>query len=326
LHQEFSRTVLRQRADALLSKLASLKRRATEKSIHDTRVQSRRMRAAIEAFQDLLAPHPRKALYDSVKEITRTLGKPRQTGVILTLLKDLGVTGDMAENLCREYLIERYQRKMRKQEKALKAALKTLGPGRLPSRIEFLLSGMELHADGDARSVPTAGSPRVRTRGKRTQSQPTLFPMQESDYERAQRILKQLAQPLLAFRPRYDFSRATDKKLHELRIAAKKLRYAMEIFDPIWPSGLKEQTAQCRAVQDAGGLYHDWSVLCERLKADIRRLDDGETAHLAFQIGRLLADAEDRRVESKTQILPALTTLQAGLLKCCKATVKCLDS
>ena len=106
---EFGKTILQQRADSLLDELVSLKRRPDEKSIHDTRVQSRRLRAALEAFKDLFAPNPWHAVYGSVKEITRTLGGPRETGVIILLLRDPGGAGDMAESLCREYLMERFQ-------------------------------------------------------------------------------------------------------------------------------------------------------------------------------------------------------------------------
>ena len=313
IHQEFGRSILRLRADALGSELAALKRRPTDKGIHDSRVQSRRLRAALEAFEDLFPPHPCKAVYDSVKEITRRLGRPREIGVTVALLRDLGGTGDMAENLCREYLVERYQAILRKQERTLRQTLRKISPRRLRSRIEFLLSGMEPQASWDAAGASAAGSVQGRRRGRRRQPQPTLFPMQESDLERARRILDYLARPILDFRPRRDASLAADEKLHALRISAKKLRYAMEIFDPVWPGSLRNQIAECRALQDTGGEYHDWCVLCAHLKADIRRLDKGKTIHLAFQIGRLLAYAEDRRAELKAQIQPALAALQTTL-------------
>src|SRR5436309_6718452 len=53
--------------------------------------------------------------------------------------------------------------------------------------------------------------------------------------------------------------------------AAKKLRYTMEIFDPIWPAGLKKEIRLARALQDAGGHYHDWCVLRDRIQKEIGR-------------------------------------------------------
>jgi len=137
--------------------------------------------------------------------------------------------------------------------------------------------------------------------------------MREGTHERALRILREQAEPILSFRTRYNFRRASDERLHELRIAAKKLRYAMEIFDPAWPRGLRGPIAEARALQDAGGVYHDWCVLAERLRGEIRRLKSRRTVHMGFQIGRLLAQAQDRRQTLRKQILPELTRLQATL-------------
>ena len=312
---EFGKTILQQRADSLLDELVSLKRRPDEKSIHDTRVQSRRLRAALEAFQDLFAPHPWQAVYSAVKEITRTLGGPRETGVIILLLRDLGGAGDMAESLCREYLMERLQEKLQKQEKRLERTLKAIDPSRLRSRIAFLLAGMELPAESNTIVDAADWAAKRPNRRRRQQNpfQPTLFPLHEEALERAQRILRQLMEPILAFRPRYDFRKATDDQIHALRIGAKKLRYAMELFDPIWRGGLKNPIAEARALQDAAGDFHDSCDLCRCLKTDIRRLNKGETVHLAFQIGRLLAFAEERRTELRKQILPAMKTLQSTL-------------
>lgn len=312
---EFGKAILQQRADSLLDELISLRRRPDEKSIHDTRVQSRRLRAALEAFQELFPPHPWQAVYRSVKEITRTLGGPRETGVIILLLRDLGGAGDMAESVCREYLMERFQGKLQKQAKRLKRILKTIDPSRLRSRIAFLLAGMELPAEWNSfvGAANLAVNKPNRRRKKQNPFQPTLFPLHEKAQERAQRILRQLMEPILVFRPRYNFHKATDDQIHALRIGAKKLRYAMEMFDPIWPGGLISTIAETRALQDAEGDFHDLCVLCQCLKTEIRRLNQGETVHLAFQIGRLLAFAEDRRAKLRNQVLPALTTLQATL-------------
>jgi len=286
---QFARATLQQRLESLLKELASLKSRATEEAIHDTRVQSRRMRSALEAFDDLVAPRPYKAAYESVRRITRTLGRPREQGVSLAHLRELTVGGNMAENLCREYLEERFELLLRKQEQRLKRGLKIINGRRLRSQIELLLAGMGPQETWDA---------------------PALH---RQPRERGRRIMTSLAEPIMSFRAPQQFRRATDDRLHGLRIAAKKLRYAMEIFDPVSPKGLQPCIAQAKALQDAGGLYHDWCVLSEQLKEEIRRLNSRRTVHLAFQMGRLLAHASDLRKKLRKLILPELTRLQATL-------------
>lgn len=292
VEREFAAAVLRRKCDALLGEAAALVDAPHEESVHDTRVQSRRLRAALEAFADLLPPRPARALYDAARAITRALGRPRETGVALALLEQLPDTGDPAEKLCREYLAERLRKKLRKQAKRLKRRLNASDRARLRSRVEDLFGAMSRRAT--ARTAP-------RNMGRIMQ--------------RARRIFGETARPLLEFDASRDFAAADDERLHALRIAAKKLRYAMEVFDPAWQGGLEEAIARARALQDAGGTYHDWSVLCTGLEKEISRLEENSSPGLAAGVGRIAAVARERKAQLRQGILPALAGLQATLRK-----------
>jgi hypothetical protein len=115
----FAATLLRQRSTWLIQQLALLKRHIGENSIHDTRVQSRRMRAALEAFQDLIPASEWQQFYDSVREITRALGEIRETEVMCSLIEGLATPEDLGEQVALEFLEEKLQRKMRKLRKRL---------------------------------------------------------------------------------------------------------------------------------------------------------------------------------------------------------------
>jgi CHAD domain-containing protein len=52
---------------------------------------------------------------------------------------------------------------------------------------------------------------------------------------------------------------------HELRIAAKHLRYSLEIFAPLFPDKLETKTAACKQVQEQLGVLHDLDVWIESL-------------------------------------------------------------
>ena len=266
------------------------------------------MRAALEAFKDLFPPHPWSALYSLVRQVTKALGRARETEVSLSLLKEQTGSGDMAENLCREYLEQRFRSKLQKRKRKLKRSLREINLRELRSKTQFLLSNLGPFEDleGPLAKVDAGAKPA-------TSPQLSLFRMQEEPTGRGRRVLEELSAPILSFRARYDFPRATDQRLHELRINAKKLRYGFEIFSPAFPAGLEKEIALARALQDAGGHHHDWCVLRETLQVEIRRLTKQETTHLAFQLGRLLSRAEDQRAELRKKILPALTQLQAGL-------------
>jgi CHAD domain-containing protein len=311
--ENYCQTLLTQKLYSLLKELVALKSHPSKKAIHDTRVQSRRMRAALEAFQDLFSPSPYRTVYGNIKQITRILGRIRETGILLSLIKKLGNKEDMAEGICREYLIERISAELRNQERSLKRNLLAIDPFQLQSQVQSLLAAMDSPAPSTELPATEQSKTVARVRSMRKVFKPALIQKKEGDRERGQRILKQMVHPILTFRPRYQFERATEETLHKIRISAKKLRYAMEIFSPFWPAGLKDKIADARTLQDAGGAYHDWCVLCEILQKEIQRAQRGEKEHLILLIGRFLAAAEDHKAKLRKQMLPAISACQSAL-------------
>jgi CHAD domain-containing protein len=318
LDDVFAGLVLKKRADVLLNELVGLKRRPGEDSIHDTRVQSRRMRAALEAFQDLYAADPWQALYDAVRGVTKSLGGPRETEVSLALVKDLTSRGETPVQLCGEYLEEKLRNRFRRQQRRLRKNLRRIDSRNLRLRFKNLLAERDRTRDprttqGIVIPLKTGRDAKKRARPVIAPRQPFLVALHGESVERARRILADLAAPLLAFRVRPDFRRSTDARLHKLRISAKKLRYAMEIFDEVWPGGLRQQIESARALQEAGGHHQDWAVLCRRLQKEIRRLARQGATHLASQMEGILAEAEVRKSVLRQEVQPALIQLQACL-------------
>jgi CHAD domain-containing protein len=56
-------------------------------------------------------------------------------------------------------------------------------------------------------------------------------------------------------------------ELHEMRISAKKLRYAMEAFRPCYGRWFAKALRQVREVQERIGSIHDLDVMLDRLHA-----------------------------------------------------------
>jgi len=295
--ESFARQTLQEHIESFLSELQSLKRRMRQEWIHSTRVHSRRTRAALEAFDDLFPSAPWRALHEQVRWITRQLGKLREREVSLTILRDLTSGGDMAENLCREHLELRLRRKQQLIRERTQASLQSVALPRLRAHTELLFRAPK----------------RARARGRRSTSRATLFELRADPIDRAQRVVAARAEPIVAFQEARRFRRASDDQLHALRIAAKKLRYAMELFDGIWPGGLKVQIAHARAVQDSIGRFHDLAVLGARVQREIRRAQSNDASHLAFQLGRMLAHIEERNAGLRRTILPPLRQLEKSL-------------
>jgi CHAD domain-containing protein len=57
------------------------------------------------------------------------------------------------------------------------------------------------------------------------------------------------------------------EELHEMRIAAKWLRYTMELFAPAYADGLKESLSAVKKIQELLGDLHDSDVRLDRLAA-----------------------------------------------------------
>jgi CHAD domain-containing protein len=77
---------------------------------------------------------------------------------------------------------------------------------------------------------------------------------------------------------------------HDLRIAAKRLRYTLEIFRFLFPSAFAAPIAQVRQIQDLLGLVHDFDVFVPFFE----RYLEHRRGEAAAELGRLLFPDADR--------------------------------
>jgi CHAD domain-containing protein len=141
--------------------------------------------------------------------------------------------------------------------------------------------------------------------------QPALFEMGKTAEMRFCRILNDFASPFSKYRAIQQFNAATDEELHSLRIAAKKMRYSMELFSAIWPGGLSASIEKARSFQNYGGAYNDWNMLRSYLDTQVKRLDP--TDRLSSEICRLADFIELRKFDLKSKMREALMDLQENL-------------
>jgi CHAD domain-containing protein len=125
----------------------------------------------------------------------------------------------------------------------------------------------------------------------------------------AQRIAKQRVADLLAFDEAVR-DPGNVRELHDLRIAAKRLRYTLEVLGSVLGPAAGAAEDEARALQDLLGEVHDCDVLAPRLEAELAKLVAEDAAAVAVlaegdpdATPRVLRDAPGRAMRHGVQAL-----------------------
>ncbi|NLC57466.1 MAG: CHAD domain-containing protein [Armatimonadetes bacterium] len=236
--------MLRFGAEALLARLEALVqeaegvRKAEEiECVHRMRVASRRLRSALTLFADCLPPKRQVEWRRQIRRITRALGAARDTDVQVAFLETFaaGLTNPAHRPGIHRLLLRLRQRRQMLQPPVL-AALDHLEKSRTLDRMAQTLRRLVARVPGS--QSPTAS--------------PALL---DQAYLATSRRLEEM----LAYRP-YVSQPERVAELHALRIAAKRLRYTMEVFAPLYDGALKPPLQVVRKVQELLGEIHDCDV------------------------------------------------------------------
>ena len=245
---EMMRHVLRSQVKAM----CALRKQALDwndpEGVHDMRVLSRRLRSAIVDFE----PHLGKTRLPLTKlrAVARSLGAVRDEDVALAALEKLTTQTNAVVKEGIEILIS--ERRLRRDEArvVLKKALRR-------SAVTELLENFE------SKLVPTALSPKKRA----VQLVATVAPTFQSI---GVRVINARRKELLAAGPHIFFP-SENKDLHELRILAKGLRYALELFSACWGDDMRAVAKEIALLQASLGELHDCDVWIAEWGARLKR-------------------------------------------------------
>ncbi len=228
----------------ILRRMANDPRLDDPETIHDVRVASRRLREALAVFRAAIPERRRRRLLDTARRLTRRLGETRNA--------------DVGAALLREWIARAEERGGPRAWVAAAPAASALAK-RLEARARRLRIAAGPAGRRDARRLRrrVRRVARALERGKVPRGG---APVGEGDIARAE-IATRTAR---LFRHASGWSDpANIEALHATRIAAKRLRYTLELFDRRTGPGFADRLALVKAVQESLGRHHDASVLLD---------------------------------------------------------------
>lgn len=241
-------------------------------ALHQMRVGLRRLRSALRSFACVLSLP--QALQDDLKWLAESLGQSRDREVLaFSTFPKLRVPAGKREDLARAESMVAVQALASREEAA--ASLRS-------PRCAHLMLGLELWL---------AQAP---WRGEADCEQASL--LQQPVHDFASERLRQSRRKLLKRGRR--LQRLQGAQLHKARIAAKQLRYTLEFFSSLFPSGVVKRCRRSLSrLQDTLGEQNDLRV-ADRLLAQMRGKNH---AALCFARGVLAAHTAQAQGVKKSQ-------------------------
>ncbi|MEM4258161.1 MAG: CHAD domain-containing protein [Candidatus Thermoplasmatota archaeon] len=209
--------------------------------VHKLRVTSRRIRAALFVFKDVFSASEWKRWNTAIKNITRSLGVARDTDVQIEFLAQLLLK--LPEENMRpgvEYLVQHHRQYREELQKSVEKTLDELKQHNILCEMKDACSKLyDCSQKFEIGDLPV------------------------DIFIDAHKRIKKRYKEFIKLSSCLEDETAV-KKHHKLRIAAKRLRYTLEIFQPLYADELvKNKLDVVKNLQDSLGLLHDYDVWIE---------------------------------------------------------------
>ncbi len=245
--------------DAVLSEIDGVRSGKDIEHIHRMRVASRRLRAALPLFKSCYPKKKFRAWMRELQKITRALGDARDTDVQMVFLERLKKEKTRQKGIdsrshargavhpvdVETILLSRLEKKRQKLQKIVQSALENLERSGIPEDMRATCS-------------------ELITRTGHTRAKPGAFGIPPVSAVRISRRLSAFMQ--------YEchvYNPDAVAEHHAMRIAAKKLRYTMEVYAPLYRRNLKKSLGRLKKIQEILGDLHDCDVWINTVKAMI---------------------------------------------------------
>ena len=252
---------LRKSWQSLVREAEGARRGQDPEHVHQMRVASRRLRAAMPIFRSCFPEKKYRKWRKEIKSITASLGKARDLDVQIGFLEEYlcGPPGNLPEQKTSGIPPETIPGDV-------SALLGHLRQKRRMAQPAVEIAGVSILEGGilDGFGAVLSSSREERSTGKRGKL-----------HRRAQKIISARTADLQAYEPFVHDPDAVTRH-HEMRIAAKRLRYTLETFNRFYSGTLKNSIRKVRALQDVLGQLHDCDVWIGCLPGFMQELQEGE--------------------------------------------------
>ncbi len=233
---------LLKRLQAMMAELEGVKASEDIEYIHRMRVASRRMRSALKVFGCILTKKQRRVWGANFRAITQSLGEARDTDVQIAVIEELAsAITDTNANIGIDRITLRLRQKRRKLQADVLNAIRQFEESNLANEVSDVMR--RCLVDCRLRDVDTNSS--------------ALLMQGLTDI--SLRLEELLSWSNLITKPE------NIRELHAMRVAAKRLRYTMELFLPIMPETIQNRLPLVKQLQEILGDIHDSDVWLEML-------------------------------------------------------------
>jgi CHAD domain-containing protein len=225
--------------------------------VHDMRVATRRLRSALRDFMPLMNKRPSGRVSKELKQLADALGAVRDQDVAVVALEEL--QADAETELTKEGIGQ-----LLKERHNLREAARL--------NLTEILSGGNLD---DLRERFTAAIDKA-TKSKKSKR---IVSFNEAGRKVVAAGLQELLELGASLYEPFEV-----EELHEMRIAAKRLRYAIELFVACWGAPLAPFADEIARMQSFLGEVHDCDIWIESLGKRLRhKVENAETGERDYQ-------------------------------------------
>ncbi len=212
---------------------------ADPEGVHSMRVASRRLRSAMRDFMPYLRQRGLTSVLKQTKHIANALGEVRDQDVAIVALEKIRKQASAEVAGALQQLID--ERKERRNESRDDLSSVLVANEMKTAKIEFM------------RRIEKA----TPLRNPPSQTELTFSKMSAAVILDRLKELEKLSESL--YKP-FEI-----ESLHDMRIAAKRLRYALELFQQCWGRSLQTFAKNAARMQTALGEVHDCDVWIENI-------------------------------------------------------------